>query len=119
MVTMLERVGADPTLRPHGVRVQGYNDSKAANGVDLTQVHGRWASESHTAYARFQTRDVANMAARMVGADAPYNGGNTERGVVQRASGSAAPRRARSRRAAGGCFGAGGRGAAGSVGQWG
>ena len=69
----LDAVGYEgPPLGMHGIRVEGYNESKVANGEDLTAVHGIWMgpkASGHGRYARFSMLDVANIPARMVGAD--------------------------------------------------
>ena len=72
----LVRVGyVGPPLGMHGIRVEGYNESKAANGEDLTAIHGLWLgpkATGHGRYARFSMLDVANISARMVGEDDVY-----------------------------------------------
>ena len=71
-----EAVGYEgPPLGLHGIRVQGYNDSKAANGEDLTAVHGIWMGpkeSGHGRYARFSMLSVANIPSRMVENDDVY-----------------------------------------------
>ena len=68
----LQRPGVDydgPPLGLHGIRVLGYNESKRANGEDITAAQGIWLgpkSSGHGRYARFPMLDVANMASRMV-----------------------------------------------------
>ena len=72
----LERVGYDgPPLGLHGVRVEGYNLSKAANGEDLTAVHGLWMGPKaggHGRYNRFDLLDVANIPTRMMDEEDVY-----------------------------------------------
>ena len=72
----LEKVGYDgPPLGLHGVRVSGYNESRLANGEDLTAVHGIWMGpkkSGHGRYVRFNMLDVANISARMCGAEDVY-----------------------------------------------
>ena len=70
--TMLRRHGTDVAYGLHGLRVTGYNLSREANGQELTVAHGGWQSDAHYRYQRFALDEVANMAARMVDADAPY-----------------------------------------------
>ena len=38
----------------HGIRVEGYNLSKAGNGVKITVAHGNWKSRAHGRYARYR-----------------------------------------------------------------
>jgi hypothetical protein len=60
------------SLGPHGLRVLGYNLSKAGNGEDLTVAHGGWMSSAHSRYHRWGLPDVLNVPARMLGVDAPF-----------------------------------------------
>ena len=64
----LARVDADVSLSPHGWRVEGYNRSKNANGLELTVAHGGWQSDAHDRYERFRHEAVLSIPARMVGA---------------------------------------------------
>ena len=45
----------------HGLRVAGYNRTKAGLGADMAQAHGGWASRAHERYARFALADVTSM----------------------------------------------------------
>ena len=38
----------------HGIRVEGYNLSKAGNGLKITVAHGNWKSRAHGRYARYR-----------------------------------------------------------------
>ena len=69
----LEAVNGDVTLGPHGIRVLGYNLSKAGNGVDLTVAHGGWLSTGHTRYDRFSFFECLNIGCRMFSMDPVYN----------------------------------------------
>ena len=51
----------------HGLRVAGYNLSKAGVGVDLTVAHGGWQSAAHDRYERFKMAKILEIPARMVG----------------------------------------------------
>ena len=72
----LERVGyTGPPLGLHGIRVEGYNLSKAGNGESLTALHGLWMGpkeNGHGRYFRGQMLDVANIPARMLGEEDVY-----------------------------------------------
>ena len=70
---LLGRACEEPELYGfHGLRVEGYNLSKKANGEDVTVAHGGWKSGSHKRYDRFDViDDVLPMAARSVGAAVP------------------------------------------------
>ena len=63
----LKVVKADVTLGPHGLRILGYNLSKAANGEDLTVAHGGWLSSAHTRYERFGYSTALGITASMFG----------------------------------------------------
>ena len=81
----LAAVGADVKLGPHGLRVRGYNDSRDANGEDLTVVHGGWRSSAHSRYARFAQRAVLGIPAAMLGETNPFTGARqVSRTVVAR-----------------------------------
>ena len=73
----LERVGyTGPPLGLHGVRVAGYNESKNANGEDLTAIHGLWMgpkASGHGRYHRASMLDVANIPARMLSEEDTYS----------------------------------------------
>ena len=68
----LARVDADVSLSPHGWRVEGYNRSKNANGLELTVAHGGWQSDAHDRYERFRHEAVLSIPARMVGAASSF-----------------------------------------------
>jgi hypothetical protein len=77
----LVAVGADASLGPHGLRVEGYNCSKQGNGVELTVAHGGWMSGAHSRYERFQHAQVLSIPARMVGLDSVFDDGSGQRAV--------------------------------------
>ena len=83
----LEKVGYEgPPLGLHGVRVSGYNESRLANGEDLTAVHGIWMGPKkswHGRYVRFNMLDVANISARMCGAEDVYAPQASARRIVR------------------------------------
>ena len=54
----------------HGLRVAGYNRTKAGLGADMAQAHGGWASRAHERYARFPLADVVRIPAVIAGVDA-------------------------------------------------
>lgn len=60
------RVGVDPTNKPHGMRVLGYNLSKATNGEALTVAHGGWMSSAHDRYERFSQAQQFSIPANML-----------------------------------------------------
>ena len=66
----LRRVGYDDNRGLHGLRVEGYNASKAANGEELTAAHGGWVMGSQLRYTRFSVTQIAGIARNMVGVDA-------------------------------------------------
>ena len=70
----LAAVGADVKLGPHGIRVRAYNDSRDANGEELTVAHGGWRSGAHSRYARFAQRAVLGIPAAMLGVVNPFTG---------------------------------------------
>ena len=70
---MLHKIGVTIPYGLHGLRVEGYNQSRAANGEELTVAHGGWKSTAHKRYQRFAMEDVLGIAARMVGEDNPYD----------------------------------------------
>ena len=47
-----DRVGVPDNEKagPHGLRVEGYNGTKAVLGGDLAQAHGLWKSDAHERY---------------------------------------------------------------------
>ena len=77
----LAAVGADPSLGPHGLRVEGYNCSREGNGLDLTVAHGGWQSGAHSRYHRFAHRAVLSIPARMIGKDSVFDDGSGQRAV--------------------------------------
>lgn len=64
----------------HGIRVEGYNNSKSANGLELTVAHGLWMSTAHTRYERFSFAAVCSIAAKMVGVESVYGAGDAQAG---------------------------------------
>ena len=69
---MLLQVGCTEPYGPHGLRVLGYNLSKAGNGVDLTVAHGGWMSEAQSRYHRFAYFEVLSIPAAMIGAASQF-----------------------------------------------
>jgi hypothetical protein len=63
------RHGGDKDTKPHGIRVESYNRSKKAVGVDLTVAHGGWSAESsgHARYDRFASRAALGVTAGIIG----------------------------------------------------
>ena len=55
----------------HGLRVRGYNDTKAACGEDLAVAHGGWKSTAHTRYDRFTMERVLRIAPAIAGQAPP------------------------------------------------
>jgi len=53
----------------HGLRVEGYNTTKAGLGEDLTVAHGLWQSTAHKRYDRFALSRVLRIAPVIAGAD--------------------------------------------------
>merc|ERR1712086_714070 len=47
----------------HGLRVEGYNNSKRVLGEDVTVAHGLWKSDAHKRYSRFPMGVVAQIPA--------------------------------------------------------
>ena len=69
----LSEVSDDIDFGIHGIRVQGYNDSKSGNGEDITVAHGLWSSkQSAGRYERFSLLQVCSIAAGMVGQPSRY-----------------------------------------------
>ena len=69
----LRRVSPDDVeYALHGLRVEGYNQSKRGNGEDITVAHGGWHSEAHRRYERFSMRAVLAIPANMVSEPDPY-----------------------------------------------
>lgn len=59
-----------PPVELHGIRVEGYNNNKAANGEDVAAVQGLWMgpkSGGRGRYNRFGMVQVSNIPARMLG----------------------------------------------------
>ena len=77
----LTEVGDDPSLGPHGIRVEGYNCSKDANGEEITVAHGGWMSSAHSRYARFSHASVLSIPARMTGNASVFDDGSGQREV--------------------------------------
>jgi len=73
----------------HGIRVEGYNNSKNANGLELTVAHGLWMSGAHTRYERFSFASVCSIAAKMVGVESVYGASGAQADEV--AGGGARP----------------------------
>ena len=67
-----DRLGL-PRRGPHGLRVEGYNLSKAAHGVDLTVAHGGWMSEGHSRYERFSYVQACDIPSGMLGGGSLYS----------------------------------------------
>jgi len=82
---VLLQVGCTEPYGPHGLRVLGYNLSKAGNGVDLTVAHGGWMSEAHSRYHRFAYFEVLSIPAAMIGAASQFA---AERQVTRGRSGN-------------------------------
>ena len=53
----------------HGLRVEGYNITKAGLGEDLTVAHGLWQSTAHKRYDRFALSRVLRIAPVIAGTD--------------------------------------------------
>jgi len=62
-------------LRPHGIRVEGYNNSLRGNGVDLTVAHGGWKSSGHSRYERFSRVAMLSISANMIGETSGFSDG--------------------------------------------
>ena len=64
-----------PPVGLHGIRVEGYNNNKSANGEDIAAVQGLWMGPKaggHGRYNRFSMVQVSNIPARMLGHDDTY-----------------------------------------------
>ena len=71
---MQRRAGVSDKPGLHGIRVEGNNLSRNANGDELTNIHGGWLSAAgRSRYDRFSVADVVAIPARMVGR--PHPGG--------------------------------------------
>ena len=53
----------------HGLRVEGYNRTKAALGQPLAQAHGLWASAAVNRYERFMMTQVVRVTGAIAGVD--------------------------------------------------
>lgn len=76
-------VGGKASLGPHGLRVLGYNLSKAAVGPELTQAHGGWMSSGHSRYERFAQSLVLGIPAAMLGLLSSYGTPTSPRHVLR------------------------------------
>ena len=92
------RVGvpADELCGPHGLRVEGFNGTKAGLGVDLAVAQGLWSSAAHKRYDRFAMAQVVRIPAVIAGVDE----GDDPAPVTERPAGPP-PRRRRRGAAAG------------------
>ena len=65
------RVGvpADELCGPHGLRVEGFNGTKAGLGVDIAVAQGLWSSTAHKRYDRFDMAQVVRIPAVIAGVD--------------------------------------------------
>ena len=72
-----ERVGVpkDELTSFHGLRVLGYNKTKAALGEDLAVAHGLWKSVAHKRYDRFDLGRVVLIPSAVAGVVEPVGGG--------------------------------------------
>ena len=61
----------------HGLRVTGYNSTKAGLGEDLAVAQGGWKSSAHKRYDRFSLQEVVRIPAVIAGHDP----GNTPPGL--------------------------------------
>ena len=61
----------------HGLRVTGYNSTKAGLGEDLAVAQGGWKSSAHKRYDRFSLQEVVRIPAVISGHDP----GNTPPGL--------------------------------------
>ena len=76
------RVSERPGL--HGLRVEGNNLSRMANGDELTQFHGGWLSTAgRSRYDRFTLADVVSIPARMLGRSGAAGGPAAPRDVIR------------------------------------
>ena len=53
----------------HGLRVEGYNNTKNKLGEDLSVAHGLWKSTAHKRYDRFDLARVVRIPSAIVGLD--------------------------------------------------
>ena len=74
----------------HGLRVEGYNNSKRVLGEDVTVAHGLWKSDAHKRYSRFPMGVVAQIPAAVSGVLRAEGGGAAE-GAQPAARSASAP----------------------------
>ena len=74
----------------HGLRVEGYNNSKRVLGEDVTVAHGLWKSDAHKRYSRFPMGLVAQIPAAVSGVLRAEGGGAAE-GAQPAARSASAP----------------------------
>ena len=77
-------VPEDELAGPHGLRVEGYNNTKNRLGQDLAVAQGLWSSSAHKRYDRFDMGRVVRIPSAIVGLDEgdspdPLNGEEEER----------------------------------------
>ena len=70
-------LGLDTSYTPHGIRVLGYNLSKAGNGEDITVAHGGWMSSAHDRYERFTSEQQLSIPANMLQRPSVFAGDGT------------------------------------------
>jgi len=80
LMWFLQQVSPDDTAYGlHGIRVEGYNNSKKANGEDLTVAHGLWSDkQSAGRYSRWLLWQVCSISAGMEGVPSKYTHDNTQ-----------------------------------------
>ena len=76
------KLGLPTKPTPHGIRVLGYNLSKAGNGEDLTVAHGGWLSSAHDRYERFSQVQQLSIPANMVGVRSVFAKGGGPRDIL-------------------------------------
>ena len=69
---MLQRVGTDLAYGLHGLRVEGFNRWRAANGEELAVAQGLWQPGSEARYIRFDTGEVLSGPSAVAGVANPY-----------------------------------------------
>ena len=74
-------LGLDTEDTPHGIRVLGYNLSKAGNGEDLTVAHGGWLSTAHDRYERFTQAQQFSIPANMIGRTSVFQDDGAPRAI--------------------------------------
>lgn len=77
-------VSLDEACGLHALRVTGYNQSKAALGVELTVAHGGWRSSAHTRYERFTLKQVLRIPSAIAGVDPGDTPTDTEERTIER-----------------------------------